>query len=139
MGAGGMVVKIAGYTLLGCALVGGPLVLAVWVQRRRLVVIARQIALTDALDAHFGVLVAPVVRKPLFGPWEVRMDLPLLGSAVLAGILAVTDAVFADVKRIPPKRYRIILRVTPTSWNTAPDRLVTRSAEGWTGTSVAAA
>ena len=139
MDMGVMVVNVAAVVLLGCTLVGGPMVLADWVRTRRQVVTARQITLTDALDAQFGSLVAPVVTKPLFAPWEVRIAVPPTGSAVLARIIAVTDAVFAGVEGTPPMRYRMLLRVTPNFWRAGTDPRVPRSAKRWAGTPVAAA
>jgi hypothetical protein len=139
MDTGVMVVTGAAAVLVGCTLVGGPMVLADWVRTRRQAAIARQIALTDALDAQFGTLFTPVVTKPLFGPWEVRIAVPLLGSAVLARILGVTDAVFAGVAGKPPVRYRMDLRVTPTSCRAVPDGRASRSAKRCAGTPVAAA
>ena len=134
-----MLVSGAAAVLLGCTLLGGPMVLADWVRTRRQAVIARQIALTDALDAQVGALVAPVVAKPLFGPWEVRIAVPLLGSAVLARIIAVTDDVFGGVEEKPPMRYRMVLHVMPTPRRAGPDRRAPRSATRWAGTPVAAA
>jgi hypothetical protein len=139
MNAGVMVISGAASVLLGCTLVGGPIVLADWLRTRRQAVIARQIALTDALDAQFGALLAPMVTKPLFGPWEVRIAVPLLGSAVLTRIIAVTDDVFAGVEGKRPMRYRMLLRVTPTVWRAGPDGRAPRAAKPWDGTSVAAA
>ena len=137
MDTGVMVVSGAVVLLLGFLLVGGPMVLADWVRARRQAVIARQIALTDALDAEFGPLVAPLVRKPLFGPWEVRISVPLPGSAVLARIIAVTDAVFADIEGKPSMRYRLDLRVTPTAWRAALGSMAPRSAQRWAGSPAA--
>src|SRR5512144_515687 len=91
-----MVVSLVTFGLLMFTLIGGPMVLADWRRKRRETVIARQIALTDALDGRFGPIVAPVVMKPPFGPWEVRMAMPFLRSGVLARMLAVIDDVFAD-------------------------------------------
>ena len=139
MDTGVMVVSGVAFVLLACTLVGGSIVLVDWVRTQRQAVIARQIALTDALDARFGPLVAPTVKKPLFGPWEVQIDVPLLGSAVLARIIAVTDQMFAGVEGTPPIPYRMLLHFTPTSWRAVPDRRARRSAERWPGTPVAAA
>jgi hypothetical protein len=139
METGMTVVGEAAAVLLGCTLVGGPMVLADWVRMRRRAVIARQITLTDALDAQFGALVAPVVTKPLFGPWEVRIAVPLLGSSVLARIIAVTDQVFAGAPGTPALPYRLVLQVTPTPWRPVPDHQVHPSAERWPGRPVAAA
>jgi hypothetical protein len=138
MGVSGMVVKIAVCALLGCVLVGGPLVLVDRMRARRRAAIARQIALTDALDAQFGALVAPMVRKPLFGPWEVWMAVPRLGSSVLAGILTAADAVFAGLEGTPQARYRMVLHITANSSHAGPDRRAPRPTPRWAGTPAAA-
>jgi hypothetical protein len=65
----------------------GLIVVADWVQRRRLRVVARQIAVTDAIHREFGAVVAPVVHKRPWGPWTVCMALPPERWA-LAGSLA---------------------------------------------------
>ena len=139
MNAGVMVISAAASVLLGSTLVGGPMVLADWMRTRRQALIARQIALTDALDAQFGALLTPVVTKPLFGPWEVRIAVPPPGSPVLARIIAVTDAVFASVEGTRPMRYRMDLRVTPTARLAGPDDRGSRGAKRWAGPPVTAA
>jgi hypothetical protein len=101
------------FVLLGFSLMGGPMLLTDWVRARRQDMIARQITLTDALDGRFGVLVAPVVTKPLFGPWEVRIALPSQWSAIQGGMLAVIDEVFARVDGTNPSSYRVVLSITP--------------------------
>ena len=116
------VVKIVSgmvFALLGFSLMGGPMLLTDWVRARRQEVIARQITLTDALDGRFGVLVAPMVTKPLFGPWEVRIAVPLQWSAIQGGMLAVIDEVFARADGTNPSSYRIVLSVTPDGRRTA--------------------
>jgi hypothetical protein len=99
--------------MVGFALIGGPLVLTDWVRKRREAVIARQIALTDALDRRFGTIVAPVVTRPLFSPWEIRITVPLHRSAILARMLAAVDEVFSGLEGPNPGSYRILFRVTP--------------------------
>jgi len=101
------------FLMVGFALIGGPMVLTDWVRKRREAVIARQIALTDALDGRFGTIVAPVVTRPLFSPWEVRITVPLHRSAILARMLAAVDEAFSGVEAPNPSSYRILLRITP--------------------------
>ena len=101
------------FLMVGFALIGGPMVLTDWVRKRRETVIARQIALTDALDGRFGTIVAPVVTRPLFSPWEVRFAVPLHRSAILARMLAAVDEAFSGVEGPNPNSYRILLSVPP--------------------------
>lgn len=105
------------FLMVGFALIGGPMVLTDWVRKRREVVIARQIALTDALDGQFGAIVTPVVTRPLFSPWEVRIALPLHRSAILTRMLAAVNEAFSRVEGPNPSSYRILLRVTPDVQN----------------------
>ncbi len=134
-----MVLSGAAAALLVWTLVGGPMVLADRVRTRRQAVIARQIALTDALDAQFGALVAPVVTKPVFGPWEVRIAVPPLGAAVFARMIAAADAVFAGIGEAPSMRYRLVVRDTPTSGHAVLDCGVRQSAQPWPASPVTAA
>jgi hypothetical protein len=101
------------FVFLAFALVGGPMFVTDWVRARRQEMIARQITLTDALDGRLGVFVAPVVVKPLFGPWEVRVTAPVQWSAIQCGVLAVIDEVFSRVDGKNPDSYRIVLSITP--------------------------
>ncbi len=110
----GLLVTVAGsavFFALAFTLIGGPMVLVDWSRKRRETVIARQIALTDALDGRFGAIVAPVVTRSLFGSWEVRIAVPFLQSAVLSQMLSVIDGVFADGGPTPSRAYRIALTV----------------------------
>jgi len=103
------------FVVLVFVMIGGPVVLLDWARKRRKMVIARQIALTDALDGRFGAIVAPVVARPLFGSWEVQIAMPFLRSAVLAQMLSVIDDVFADGEAMPSSAYRITLTVAEDS------------------------
>ena len=134
-----MVVSLVTFGLMMFTLIGGPMVLSDWRRKRRETVIARQIALTDALDGRFGPIVAPVVMKPLFGPWEVRIAMPFLRSGVLARMLSVIDDVFADGEPMPSNPYRIIFTVAQNAHRSGAARGVHEPAERWAQTSVGAA
>ena len=62
-------------------------------QQRRRDEIARQIALTDALHARLGALVAPVVRWRRRA-WRVAVAVPFERPAVMAAVLATAADVF---------------------------------------------
>lgn len=95
--------------VLGFALVAGP-VLVDRSRRRRALAVERQIALTDALDGRLGPVVAPVVRKPLWGPWEIRIAVPFLHPAALATILAVVEDTLGGMPDLDSRPYRVVLR-----------------------------
>ena len=65
--------------------------------------------LTDAIDARLGPIVSPVVTKPLWGPWRVRIAMPLTRPAPLGRILAITHGVLSGIDRGNPGHYRIVL------------------------------
>jgi hypothetical protein len=73
METGGMFVGVALFLLFVFVVIGGPAMLVDWMRARRHEVTRRQIALTDALDGHFGTIVSPVVRRPMWGPWEIEI------------------------------------------------------------------
>ena len=90
-------------TLLAVVMLAAPIAglvaLAALVDRRRARrqdAVARQIAVTDALHRRLGAVAAPVVRRGGRG-WEVAVAVPFERSAVVAGVLASVDEVFARV------------------------------------------
>lgn len=139
MDAAVTVLSIAAFLLLVFLLVGGPMVVADWARRHREAVIARQIALTDALDGRLGAIVAPVVTKTFFGPWEVRIAMPFLRSAMLARMLSVVDDVFADGEAVPSSAFRIILTVAEDARRVVSSHPVHGPAERWAETPAGAA
>lgn len=87
----------------------GIMVLPGWLQTRHQEMTRRQIALTDALDAEFGPVVTPLVRKPFWGPWRIEMAVPCARPAMVARILAMTHEMLSVAERTSPVRYRIVL------------------------------
>ncbi len=104
------------FVLLLFVVGGGPLLAADWSRKRRQHEIARQIALTDALDAALGPIGAPIVRKPVAGSWEIEIALPIDRTDTTARILSVVHDVFADVGGAGAPPYRIFLTTRPTPW-----------------------
>lgn len=91
--------------------------LTAWRERRRQAVIARQIALTDAIAHEVGAVVAPVVKKPLLGPWEVRMAVPFTRPTTVGTVLSIAHRVLSFAER-RSGRYQIVL----TPQEEAPQR-----------------
>lgn len=97
-------------TLVGVLLATTPITLTLALlslagrrQRAREAGIARQIALTDALHARLGAVVAPVVRRRRHG-WDVSIAVPVERPDVTAVVLATVDAAFDGA------RYELRLR-----------------------------
>jgi hypothetical protein len=107
------VMGVVALLLLGFVLFGGPIILVEWLRRRRQTAIQRQVQLTDALDGRFGAMVAPVVRRPFFGPWEIRIAVPFLRSGAVGRILSVVDGVFSSIEGGGTSAYRIVLSAKP--------------------------
>ncbi len=133
------ILSVTGFLLLVFTIIGGPMILVDRTRNRQAAVIARQIALTDALDGRLGVIVAPTVTKSVFGSWEVRIAMPFLRSTVLARMLAVIDDVFADGEAVSPSAYRIILTVAQDARRAESVRGLSGRAEKLVQTPVGAA
>jgi hypothetical protein len=110
MEAGAMVASGVVLVLLVFVLLGGPMFLVDWSRKRRQMAIQRQIMLTEALDGRLGAIVAPVVKKPLLGPWEIQIAMPFLPSAAVGRILSVVDEVFSSHEGMGSSSYRIFFR-----------------------------
>jgi hypothetical protein len=139
MQASVMVISGAAFVLLLFVLIGGPMLLVDWFRERRRQEIARQIALTEAIDEQVGVIVAPVVRRPLFGLWEIQIAVPFHLSATLARILSVVDQVFSDVEGSGPHPYRVFLSAKPDSLRETPSPRVPQSVRRWADSPITAA
>ena len=83
--------------------------LAGWWHRRQEVAVARQIALTDAIASELGSVVAPVVRRPLLGPWQVEIAVPFARPATVGTVLAIAHRLMAFGQRLSSRDYRIVL------------------------------
>jgi hypothetical protein len=85
---------------------GGLLALVTRWQRARARVIEQQIALTDAIHAELGAVAAPVVVKPVFGPWRVTFAVPFGRPALVERLVVITSRVLASAS---PAGVRIVL------------------------------
>jgi len=126
-----MGLSVAAFLLVGFAVIGGPAMLADWSRRRRQTAIARQIALTDALDGRLGAIVAPRVKQPLWGPWEVEIAVPFSTFATVGRILAIADEVLSGEEGIREDSYRIVLRAEPRPARKTHELRARRSANPW--------
>jgi hypothetical protein len=53
--------------------------------------------------------VAPVVRKPLWGPWEILIAVPFARPATVGTIISVAHRVLSHADRLAHGDYRIVL------------------------------
>jgi hypothetical protein len=103
-------VLLAGVAVVIMALSPLPSLVAIpvfttWGARGRAVIVRRQIEPTDAIDRELGARVAPVVRRPYYGPWQIRIAGPFPRRAVGPRVL---DIVLAALERMPG-RYEVVL------------------------------
>ena len=89
--------------------IGAPILLLGWLRSRRQEAIQRQIALTDAIDGRLGPIVSPVVTRPLWGPWQVRIAMPLARPVPVGRILAIAHEVLSGTDQVGPDGYQIVL------------------------------
>ena len=87
-------------------LIAGLLALAAWRDHRREAVVARQVRLTDAIANELGPIVAPLVAKPLGGPWRVEIRVPVSRPAAVSRIVAIAHD---TLTRAGAGRYELVL------------------------------
>ncbi|HTO10651.1 MAG TPA: hypothetical protein VMQ51_03695 [Candidatus Binatia bacterium] len=121
-------------TVIGLMLAASPMILTVALlmgadrrQQRVQAEVGRQIALTDALHARLGALVAPVVRRR-GRLWQVSVAVPVEDPAIVGAVLATVDEVFGRAA------YELRLRQQVPPAPAAPARRAARTVEGlsWT-------
>jgi len=139
MHAGMMTISAVAFVLFEFVLVGGPMLVVDWSRKRRETATERQIALTDALDGQLGAIVSPVVTKPLSGPWEIQIAVPLSRLAAVGRIVAIVNAVLLGVKGMHERSYRVVLRATQETPREVGTPYGCGPAKPWAGSPVAAA
>ncbi len=99
--------------------VAGLLAAGAWRDRRRQESVARQIRLIDALGAELGLIVAPLVRKPIGQPWRIDILVPVCRPVTVGRIVAIAHAVLTESGAL---RYELVLRPGSTHPVTSSDR-----------------
>lgn len=121
-------------TVIGLMLAASPVILTVALlmgadrrQQRVQAEVGRQIALTDALHARLGALVAPVVRRR-GRLWQVSVAVPVEDPVIAGAVLATVDEVFGRAA------YELRLRQQVPPAPAVPARHAARTVEGlsWT-------
>jgi hypothetical protein len=138
METGIFVVGALAFVVLAFVLVGGPAMLTDWIRNRRQEAIRRQIVLTDAIHGALGAVAAPVVRKPLVGPWRIQIAVPFSRAVVVGRILAVTRDVFGTFDGAKPNSYRVVLMAGAEPLGGVRNPRVRRAPKQWSGKPAAA-
>jgi hypothetical protein len=95
-------------------------------RERRRTEIRRQIALTDALHARLGALLAPLVRRR-GGAWQVAVAVPFERPSVVTDVLETAEAQFAGA------RYEVVLsQQAPVGAPAAAARRALQESLSWT-------
>ena len=77
--------------------------------RVRLAECARQIAVTDAVHAQLGAIVAPVVRRRLGGRWQLVIAVPFDDLDSVGRVVRAAYEGFDGPERAIPGRFEIVL------------------------------
>ena len=114
-----MLEVMGGFVVVGVApfvLVVGLLLVADGRRRRKLEVVYRQIALTDAIHRELGAVVAPVLERDRRS-WRVRLAVPFECPGLVERVLKVVHASFPQdgyaVVLTPRRRQRIASSIGP--------------------------
>lgn len=99
--------------LIPLLVVALPLVITGWilhaVEERRRRRVARQIMVTDAIHKELGPVVATLVRKPFWGPWQLEMAVPFGRPGVVGTALAIAHQTLAETGRGARDPFQIVL------------------------------
>ena len=91
----------------------GMLVLAARVQSARDAIAARQVAVTDAIHREVGPVVAPVVRKRAWGPWQVLIPVDFERPALVQAVLGIACEAVARFDPLTSVRIVLVARDAP--------------------------
>ena len=98
-----------GVALFPIALMAGALLALERRARVRLAECARQIAVTDAVHAKLGAIVAPVVRRRLGGRWQLVIPVPFDDLDSVGRVVRAAYEGFDAPERAIPSRFEIVL------------------------------
>lgn len=101
-----MTAAVAILTTWPILMILGLLAQAAWRDCRREAMVAQQIGLTDAIADEMGASVAPVVTKPLRGPWRAEIRVPIGRPAAVGRIAAIAHD---TLTRAVASRYELVL------------------------------
>ena len=83
--------------------------LVAWNRRARHEAVRRQIAVTDAIHAALGAVVAPVVRRRLWGGWQLMIPVPFDRPDTVKRVIEIAYGAFDVPERTTPGRFELVL------------------------------
>jgi len=83
--------------------------LVAWNRRTRREAVRRQIAVTDAIHAALGAVVAPVVHRRLWGPWRLAIAVPFDRPDTVKRVIEVAYTAFDAPERTKAGRFELVL------------------------------
>jgi hypothetical protein len=85
-------------------------------------------------------MVSPVVnvKRPLWGPWQIKIAAPFTRPAAVGRILALAHEVLAVADRMTPDRYEIVLTPMQETVREEAKAPVRHSPGRWSGDTIAA-
>ena len=95
--------------LFPAAVLTAVLLLLTWRARTRLLAVARQIAVTDAVHGELGAIVSPVVRHRFWGRWQVIIPVPFDDLDTVTHVVRTAYGAFDAPERTKPGRFEIVL------------------------------
>ena len=95
--------------LVPVAMFTAALLLSTWRARTRLLAIARQIAVTDAIHGELGAVVSPVVRHRLWGRWQIMIPVPFDDLDTVTHVVRTAYGAFDAPERKNPGQFEIVL------------------------------
>ena len=95
--------------LLPAALLTAVMLLSTWRARTRLLAVARQIAVTNAIHGELGAIVSPVVRHRLRGRWQLIIPVPFDDLDTVTHVVRTAYGAFDAPERTKPGRFEIVL------------------------------
>ena len=95
--------------LVPAALLTAVLLLSTWRARTRLLAIARQIVVTDAIHGELGAIVSPVVRHRFWSRWQLTIPVPFDDLDTVTHVVRTAYGAFDAPERKKPGRFEIVL------------------------------
>ena len=121
--------------LFMASLFGGPIILVDWLRKRRRETVMQQIALTDAIYAQYGPIASPVVKRPLWGPRQVELQ---VGRGAVAKALVAAHEVLTIADRMNLRRYQIVLTPSQEPIRKEEKTPARQSTKRWHGDTIVA-